>query len=284
MPERHSGSKRGEVLVALVNNQRDWQIVRERHWYRIPVHSAPKTWPPQWLALYQTKVFGDEAFAIRYVGKVSEIRQATRKELFPDESSGPKSSRHYFQVFLESVEALPEPIVSYRLRLIVFIPTTLYKLETAVEVNDLFDESPLEDAIWTEMKRLELPAERQFFVEHDGDRYALDFAVFCEDGKLDIEADGDTWHADKARIADDNLRNNALAAQGWKVLRFNGMQVREQMAEYCVPQIVETVNRLGGVSEANGPPRTYIQTKSGIEQQLRLFDERAPYRAEEPER
>jgi very-short-patch-repair endonuclease len=122
-----------------------------------------------------------------------------------------------------------------------------------------------------------MPAERQFFVEVDDHRYSLDFAVFCRDGKIDIETDGDTWHADKARIPEDNRRNNALATKGWKVLRFNGIQVREQMAQYCVPEIVRTVNRLGGLSEAEAPPPTYVPTKDGIYQQLRLFENRKPY-------
>lgn len=270
-------SKRGEVLVAVMNNLADWDIVREKRWYRIPVDSIPRRWPPQWIAFYQTKVFGDEAFAVHYFAKVSEIREVGRRDLFPDEVSNAKSTRRYFQLLLENFERLPEPIVSLRLRLIVFIPTTLFKLETAEQINDLFDESPLEDAIWQEMKKLSMPAERQFFVEVDDQRYALDFAVFCRDGKIDIETDGDTWHADPARIPEDNRRNNALAAKGWKVLRFNGMQVREQMAEYCLPEIVKTVNRLGGLSEAEAPPPTYVQGKDGIFQQLRLFEERKPY-------
>ncbi|MBX7133285.1 MAG: endonuclease domain-containing protein [Fimbriimonadaceae bacterium] len=199
------------------------------------------------------------------------IVEASREDLFPNEGRSPKSGRRYYQLHLGPVEKLPEPIVSIRLRLIVFIPTTYFKLETAIEINDLFDESPLEDAIWGELKKLKLRAERQYHIQIDSKWYALDFAIFCREGKIDVETDGDTWHADVDRIPEDNERNNALAAKGWKVLRFNGMQVREQMREYCVPQIVKTVNQLGGLAEAAN--RTYSLTASGIEQQLHLFDE-----------
>jgi very-short-patch-repair endonuclease len=228
---------------------------------------------PQWLAFYQTKVFQQEAFSVRYFGRVRSIRKVLRGEIFPDELPNPKSDRVYYQIFLESLERRPLPIVSYRLRLIVFIATTWHKLMTAVEINDLIDDSPLEDALWSEMKKLEMRAERQFYVEQKGDSYCLDFALFCQNGKLEVETDGDKWHADPDRIPYDNRRNNALAAQGWQVLRFNTSQVREEMTEYCVPQIVKTVNKLGGMEETDGTPRMYYATEDGVVQQLGLFEE-----------
>jgi hypothetical protein len=33
-------SRRGEVLVAIMNDPTDFAIARERHWYRIPVYSV----------------------------------------------------------------------------------------------------------------------------------------------------------------------------------------------------------------------------------------------------
>jgi hypothetical protein len=35
-------SKRGEVLVAIINNKLDFAILREQLWYRIPVSGAEK--------------------------------------------------------------------------------------------------------------------------------------------------------------------------------------------------------------------------------------------------
>lgn len=271
-PRVYTVSRRGQALVAVMNNLADWRIVREQLWYRVPVEKAPKRWPPQWLAFYQTKIFGDEAFAVRYYGKVTRIERVTRRDLFADEPQNVKSNREYFQVFIEELLRIPVPIVSFRLRLVVFIPTTYQKLTTATEINDLFDDSPLEDALWTELKKLKIRAERQFFLEHQNQWYALDFAMFCENGKVDIETDGDAWHASAERIPEDNRRNNALAAQGYQVLRFNTMQVREEMATYCVPQILETVNRLGGLLDPDGAPRSNKHTVDGTVQQLNLFE------------
>jgi hypothetical protein len=59
---------RGEVLVAILNDLRDFKFAHDDHWYRIPVASVEKwlkdRWPPQFLAFYQTKAFGKEAHAI----------------------------------------------------------------------------------------------------------------------------------------------------------------------------------------------------------------------------
>jgi hypothetical protein len=70
--------RRGEVLVAIMNNLLDFAIARDEHWYRIPISSVErmlrKRWPPRWLAFYQTKVFAKEAFAVNYCAQVVGIR------------------------------------------------------------------------------------------------------------------------------------------------------------------------------------------------------------------
>ena len=173
---------------------------------------------------------------------------------------------------LEPLRRLPQPIFSRRWRRIVFIPTTWAKFSAAVEINDLYDESPLEDRLWAELRRLEIRAERQEFIKVNGRDYALDFAVYCEQGKLYIETDGDTWHSDPQRIPRDNLRDNDLETNQWRLLRFNTLQIREQMQTYCVPTIVDTINRLGGVSEGRIIARrvSHIPTAPT---QLSLFDD-----------
>ncbi len=54
-------------------------------------------------------------------------------------------NRRYYQLLLGNLQPLPKPILSRRLRRITFIPTTRKKFKTAIEINDLWDESPLED-------------------------------------------------------------------------------------------------------------------------------------------
>ena len=120
------------VLVAVMNNARDLKLAREAHWYRIPVEKAVKWgghhWPPRWLAFYQTRVFGDEAYSVRYYAHVHEIDVVKRRDLFPEEDNDKKSDDLYYQLILSPLQALPRPIVSLRLRRITFIPTTWQKL------------------------------------------------------------------------------------------------------------------------------------------------------------
>jgi very-short-patch-repair endonuclease len=266
---------RGEVLVAILNNLLDFAVARDEHWYRVPVDSAHKwlreRWPPQWLAFYQTQVFGSEAHAVNYYAEVLDIREVFRWQLFPDQPHDQKSKRRYYQLILSPLKRLPRPIFSPRLRRIVFIPTTWPKFVNAAEINDLYDESPLEDQLWTALKQVRISAERQEFVEVKGRSYALDFALYCVQGKLNLETDGDTWHADPQRIPLDNRRDNDLETAGWKLLRFNTHQIREQMAEYCLPTIVENVNKLGGIDDGRLVARRINLDAAGTDQ-LGLFD------------
>ncbi|NJL36754.1 MAG: hypothetical protein HC899_08315 [Leptolyngbyaceae cyanobacterium SM1_4_3] len=133
--------RRGEVLVAILNNKQDMQIAREQHWYRIPVESVEKFlkqhWAPEWLAFYQTKVFGDEAYAVNYYARVQNICKVRRCELFPDEALNEKSQKQYYKLEISDLQRLEVSIGSDRRRRIHFISTTLEKLKTAVNISDL---------------------------------------------------------------------------------------------------------------------------------------------------
>jgi len=272
---------RGQVLVAIMNNLLDFNIAQDQQWYRIPVRSTRKRlrerWPPRWLAFYQTKVFGPERWAINYYAPVRRIRLVPRRELLPEDTSHPRAHGMYHKIEIGRLQRLPRPIVSRRWRRIVFIPTTWEKFISAVEINDLFDESPLEDRLWAEFKRHDIDAERQYFLQVKASLYALDFAIFCDRGQLNVETDGDRWHADPERIPLDNQRDNDLAGAGWSVLRFNGKQIREQVAEYCIPAAMKTMNRLGGLSTEGLIPRKFDPDFPDAPRQLTLFESPAEY-------
>ena len=95
-------SQRGEALVALVNNLADWRILQDQLWYRVPVEAAPKRWPPRWLAFYQTKIFRDEAYAVRYFGQVKAIKKLSQKD-----------SRRQSAAFLSREKSILEPIFAH---------------------------------------------------------------------------------------------------------------------------------------------------------------------------
>jgi len=98
-----SEERPGEMLVAIINKKRDYKILREQGWYRVPVKSVKWSWPPKWVAFYQTSIFGDEAYAVNYYGHVRDYRQAKRTELFPKEKPNPKSGKEYYQIWFDSL-------------------------------------------------------------------------------------------------------------------------------------------------------------------------------------
>jgi very-short-patch-repair endonuclease len=154
----------------------------------------------------------------------------------------------------------------------VFIPTTWQKFIKAIEINDLYDESPLEDRLWAEFKRHNIPAERQELITVKRQNYFLDFAIYCAKGNLDVETDGDSWHANPEKASEDNFRDNALISVGWKVMRFDTQKIQERANEYCIPRVVETIKNLGGVDEGQYMPRR-IDGRTNGSYQLGLFDD-----------
>jgi very-short-patch-repair endonuclease len=266
-----------EVLVALLRDKKDFAILQTEGWYRIPVEHTPRRWPPDFIGFYQPKAFGADAFRIRNFGKVAQITRVQRRELFPNEFDSAKADKIYHRIEFERLEKHPRSIPSRLARSVVFISTTWYKFIHASELNDLFDESPLEDLLWEDLKQRKIPAERQWPVFKNDLSYRLDFAFFCNKGKLDVETDGDTWHLEKERVALDNRRNNDVEAQGWHVLRFNTKQIQEQRAEYCLPRIQDTITTLGGLTDDGLVPRKFIEKNGESGQQLTLFEEKATY-------
>ena len=268
---------RGELLVALLKSKADFVILQNQGWYRIPVDHAPKRWPPRWVAFYQPKAFKEEAFQIRRYGEVASIQVKARRELFPNEFESARSDQRYYQITFKSLETLDQPITSLRGRRLVFVPTTWDKFRLAEQINDLFDDSPLEDLLWRHLKALKIEAERQWELHIEKRRFFLDFAVFCLKSPLALETDGDTWHSkDKERTRQDYIRQNAVAAAGWQVLRFDTRQIREQMESYCVPVIRQAIQEQGGLTSAGlVPPRYYPETNAT---QLSLFEGQGEYR------
>ena len=249
---------RRDFLVAIMNKPRDFAILREKLWYRIPVTSVKswleKDWPPSWIAFYQTSIFKNEGFAINYYGKVkNEPKVVYGWQIIPERSKNDeKGMKQYYQVSIESLIPLEKPIFSHRWHRVTFIPTTHMKFFKAVEINDLYDSSVLEDRLWAEFKRLQISVERQKHVTYNNRNFFLDFAIPCAKGDLAIETDGDTYHANPEQASKDMVRNNELETYDWRVLHFSTRHIQEQMQEYCIPTIITNIKNLGGYKDEKG--------------------------------
>ena len=126
--------------------------------------------------------------------------------------------------------------------------------------------------LWSELKRLNIPAERQWMVQVGETFYLLDFAVFCSEGSIDVETDGDSYHIGIEPAAKDRRRNNDLTTAGWHILRFNGAELRERMSDYCIPEITSTINRLGSLQTETEEARRSITPLAARRWSIGLFE------------
>lgn len=236
------------ALVAIIPRKKDWEILIKEHWYRIPLKSAPQILPKaRYIAFYQTKTFGEQKYAVNYFALIKKLEVVRRIDLLPDEINHERAYNKYYKITIDEIQELPKPIPSLRWRRLTFIPTTLLRLMTASEINDLWCTSYIEDKLYLALKKDNIPTERQYYVYDTDQPYCLDLAIFCKDGKLDIECDGTKYHSDPKTISKDRQRNNDLTAEGWSILRFSGKEINQNLKS-CLKQIKKTIKRLNGLN------------------------------------
>src|SRR5215211_8598765 len=85
------------VLVVIVNRLRDLGAARDEGWYRIPLARAPRALHAEYLAFYQTAVFGAERWAVRYLAQVRAVSIVTRAALLPEEAGHPRAGERYYR-------------------------------------------------------------------------------------------------------------------------------------------------------------------------------------------
>lgn len=140
------------VLVAVMNNRRDFKIAREKGWYRIPLKRAPRQVAADFLAFYQTAAFDEAKWTVSYVAPVRRYHVVRRRDLLPNEADHPRADDLYYKVEIGALERLPAPVPSQKLRRITFIATTLERLLTAEEIKDLWMGGVSEEELWAEFQ------------------------------------------------------------------------------------------------------------------------------------
>ena len=238
------------ALVGIIPRIDLWDIIQKEKWYHIPVESAPKDAElAEYVAFYFPAVFGKDLHCqIKYYAKVKKVSVVKRLELFPKEKTHIRADKDYWWFQLEKIEELPKPIISVeRLSEIRFIPTSYKKLLSAKEINDLYNTSPLEEKMYREMKKRNIAVERQYYVKiSEKEYYCLDFGIFCKNGKIDLECDGQKYHSLPGALVKDRERNNELTSYGWHILRFSGKEINKNIND-CFKTIERTIKNLGGI-------------------------------------
>jgi hypothetical protein len=216
------------VLVAVLNNKRDFEIARILGWYRIPLKTAPKTVAVDWLALYQTAKFGDEKWAINYVAPVRGYELTTRAELLRTQPDHPRAREQYYKIQLGPLERLARPIPSRKWRRLTFLYTTGERLLGATELNDLIVQSAEREMLWQALRERGLAAERAYQPAPGGE---IDLALLCALGQLGIAVGGEPK----------KLKERG----GWRYLTFSEAAVKDDLPG-VVKAIEARVKELGG--------------------------------------
>lgn len=231
------------VLVAVLNNRRDFELAQRDGWYRIPLKRAPRRVAAEYLAFYQTKAFGDDAWAVNYVAPVRRFHLVLRAELLPNEADHPRAAEAYYKVELGTLQRLPQPIPSRRLRRVTFIPTTLGRLLAAQEINDLWWRDDPQQRLWAALREAGLLVECRYQVGEPLGETEIDFAIFCRDGKIAVLCDD--GRVDEGTLRERRPTIYGLTVAGWHVLRF-GIGELEEALLACVGKVLALVQRLGG--------------------------------------
>jgi very-short-patch-repair endonuclease len=104
--------------------------------------------------------------------------------------------------------------------------------------------SPLETMLAMHLKAAKLPSPAREYKFCKGRRWRFDFAY--PDLKIGIECEGGTWvkgrHNTGTGFAEDCLKYNQAALEGWKILRFTGEHIKSGIALQTIEQAVSNKN------------------------------------------
>jgi hypothetical protein len=240
--------QRWRVLVVVLNSHRDFEVAREEGWYRIPLKRAPTRVGADYLAFYQSSVFGEERWAVNYYAPVRRYRIVSRRSLLPKEPSHPRVDNLYYRIEIGSLRRLPRSIPSRRLRRITFIPTTLERLFGAEEINDLWCGTQDEEQLWRAFKERGLAAQRRYPLTEGDEQLTTDFALFCKRGRVAVCVDTEPAIRNVKVVREHPLISEYEArALGWAILRLHSSDIAGPEAA-CLRTIMELAERLGGVA------------------------------------
>lgn len=175
------------VLVTYLPTTKDFDILRQEGWYRIPQQHEPKGIHAEYFAFYFGREFGDRKWAIHYYAEQLGNELVRRCDLFPEEPNHPRANDLYYKVSLGPLQELEHPIVSLRWRRITFMHTTWDRFIEAREINDLLIEGgTYVDRIFATLREKGVRVERDYSVKEDDTDYVVPLSVFGRVGRIDI--------------------------------------------------------------------------------------------------
>jgi hypothetical protein len=90
---------------------------------RIADQLIPELRQMQYLAFYQTQVFGRDAFAVNYYAEIERISTAPRIELLPDEAGHQNAEALYYKLEISPLQGLSQSIPTGNFPTTTFVAT-----------------------------------------------------------------------------------------------------------------------------------------------------------------
>ena len=233
------------VLVAVLKSKRDLAILLSENWYRIPAERLPRR-QFDYLAFYQTAVFGSQGKQILYFARVLSWQIAKRRDLLPNDLKHPKANDDYYRVRVGEIKKLPRSVKNIIPRRVSFGFTTLKQLLKSKNILQLYKVAPTEQILKAGLEEAGIKAVAQYYVSVGERRYFLDFAVVCKNGGIAIECDNTKAHSGKAQREKDKIKNNFLQQQGWVVIRLTESEIISDLTG-CVAKIKKAAQKLAGI-------------------------------------
>ena len=174
------------ILVAILPNQRDFDIARLFGWYRIPLKNAPKVISVDYLAFYQTRQFSSsKQNQIAYVAEVLGHELTQRADLLRDEPDHPRAREEYFKLQIGPLQQLEQPIPAGNWKRITFFYTTGEQFSMAKTVNDLVIKAQDErEILWHNLRERAKKANE--YRADDLPESVIDPAILALLGQIDL--------------------------------------------------------------------------------------------------
>jgi len=245
------------VLVGVLKDRRDLNILLTESWYRIPMRHAPKR-KFDFLAFYQPTSFGRQGKRIQYYAPVLDYKVIKRSDLLPQELEHPRTKDYYLQIHVGKIEKLSQPIRNIIPRRISFGFTTLRHLLKSKDILQLYKVTPTEQMAEDGLKEAGIKAISQYYVSGKRKRYFLDFAVFCQRGKIAIECDNKKAHSILAQKKKDRIKNAFLKRHGWTVIRLREDDIVSDL-KGCIKRVKNAIQKLGGPPAGGRNEEIYLK-------------------------
>ncbi|MEQ8674983.1 MAG: hypothetical protein RLP44_25375 [Aggregatilineales bacterium] len=182
------------VLVGIINRKRDFKILQEQHWYRIPQRQMPRGINAEYLAFFLSgSVFKEQSGGVHYFARYRGVELVYRRDLLPEQPDHVRADDPYYKVILEDIQTKIPPVLNTDKRTITFVRTTWDRFTQARSIRDLYSTSDyFVDRIYHALRNRGIRSEHFWENESKDYDYAPAVRVVCEQGAFTATTQDDS--------------------------------------------------------------------------------------------